>query len=127
MKKSRIAKKFLEELARVPNVSVVCEKLGLSRQTIYRWREEDVEFRDKFDEKLDVGRDAITDLAESKLISRISKGDPRAYEFWLTNNCRRYHRPKKPLGLPIEKPSPTIFNMYMNKKPIGTYETQPEK
>ena len=96
MKKPRLAKKFLEEIKRVPIVAVVCEKLNLSRQTIYRWQNEDPEFKKLFDEALDNGRDAITDLAVSKLITEINKGEMRAIEYWLTNNTNRYYRPKKP-------------------------------
>lgn len=116
MKKPRLAKKFLEELGRVPNVSVICEKLKLSRQTIYRWRNEDPGFCERFDEMLEVGRDGITDLAESKLITNLNKGSMRAIEFWLTNNTRRYHKPKKPIDPPAEKPKPMVFNLFLNKK-----------
>ena len=96
MKKSRLSEKFLEELKRVPIVSVVCEKLNLSRQTVYRWQSEDPEFKELFEDALNNGRDAITDLAESKLITEINKGEMRAIEYWLTNNTNRYYKPKKP-------------------------------
>ena len=97
MKKPRLAKKFLEELSKIPIVSIACEKTGLSRQTVYRWREEDLHFRNAFDNALEMGNNSITDLAESKLISNVNNGNQRAIEFLLINNKRKYHRPKLPL------------------------------
>ena len=96
MKKPRLAKKFLEEIERVPIVAVVCEKLNISRQTVYRWKNEDSEFATKFNAALYMGRDGITDLAESKLISHINNGNLRSIEYWLTNNTKRYYKPKLP-------------------------------
>ena len=104
MKKPRLAKKFLEELERVPIVSVVCEKMNISRQTIYRWKKYDTEFEMRFNAALSMGRDGITDLAESKLISHINNGNMRAIEAWLENNTRRYHKAKSPNEQPENEP-----------------------
>lgn len=98
MKKPRLAKKFLEELRKTPIVSVVCERLGISRQTVYRWKTEDPDFAREFELALEAGRETVTDLAESKLISNINRGDPRSIEYWLRNNSLRYHYPKKPIA-----------------------------
>ena len=97
MKKSRLAKQFLEELRKTPVVSAVCSKLGLSRQSVYRWLDKDTEFRKEYDICLSSGRDNINDLAESKIISRIQNGEMRAIEYWLDNNSTRYIKPRQPL------------------------------
>jgi len=89
-------KLFLDELEKTPIVSVVCQKLSLSRQTVYRWRVEDSHFKEKFDEALGRGRDSINDLAESKLISQVNQENMRAIEFWLRNNKVNYRQPKPP-------------------------------
>ena len=50
MKKDSHAPKFLTELRKVPIVQVACEKVGISRNTIYRWLKEDKQFAKDFAE-----------------------------------------------------------------------------
>lgn len=90
MKKDFDAEKFLELLSKTPIVSAVCESLGISRQTIYRWCKEDAGFKREFDMCLSRGRDNINDLAESKLIEKVNEGEPWAIRFWLMNNKTNY-------------------------------------
>ena len=78
----------------IPNISLACEKVGLSRNTIYRWCNEDPDFKDRLDEAIDSGTDSINDLAGSKLISKINAGDMRAIVYWLDNNKKTYMRPR---------------------------------
>lgn len=107
-KKSRKTQAFLEQLNTVPNISVACEKVGLARNTIYRWCKEDPEFQESVELALSCGVDSITDLAESKLVSHINNGSLRAIQYWLDNHKKEYIRPrdkdmwKKPFA-PITK------------------------
>jgi hypothetical protein len=94
MKKYRKEKPFLEQLKNIPNISLACEKVGLSRNTVYRWCTEDSEFKKRIDEAMSDGVDSINDLAESKLISSINNGNMRAIEYWLTNNKKAYIKPR---------------------------------
>jgi hypothetical protein len=94
MKKKYKEDKFLEQLERVPNVSLACEKVGLSRNTVYRWCIEDTEFKARMDTALDSGVHSVNDLAESKLISHINNGNLRAIQYWLDNNKKNYIRPR---------------------------------
>jgi hypothetical protein len=86
-------KRFLSELKRVPIVSSVCEKVGLSRNTIYRWLKEDVEFKKAMNRCLHFGKESVNDLAESALINLIQQGELGAVKYWLGNNKRNYVRP----------------------------------
>ncbi len=94
MKKPRLAKKFLEELALVPIVSSVCSKVGLARNTVYRWREEDLEFKQAMDKAMAMGIDYSTDIAESGLIKAARDGKPWAIKYFLDNNKKNYVRPR---------------------------------
>ncbi len=94
MKKHYKENKFLEQLERVPNVSLACEKVGLSRNTIYRWRGEDPAFAARMDTALIAGTESVNDLAESKLISHINNGSMRAIQYWLDNNKKNYIKPR---------------------------------
>ncbi len=117
MRSKKDKERFLEMLSSYPIVSSVCKKTGISKATAYRWRETDKDFEEKFDKALDEGRGTTNDLAESRLISNISKGDPRSIEFWLINNDKRYHRPKKPISIEREyHVAQIIYSVVPNKK-----------
>lgn len=94
MKKHRKEPLFLEQLERVPNVSLACEKVGIARNTIYRWRSEDLDFTARMNKALEAGTDSINDLAESKLVSHINNGNIRAIQYWLDNNKKNYIKPR---------------------------------
>jgi predicted DNA-binding transcriptional regulator AlpA len=76
----------IDELKNEVTIKGVCGKLGISRQTIYRWIEEDEEFA----EKLKISRkEAIyemNDECENKVIQKIRSDDSGMIKFWL-----RYH------------------------------------
>jgi hypothetical protein len=90
MKKLKNGKEFLEELSKVPIMSAVCEKVGLSRQTIYRWIKECPGFKKRYETALKRGRNSVNDLAEGKLIANLKRGDSRGIEFWLKHNHKNY-------------------------------------
>lgn len=94
MKKYRKEQALLEQLRTIPNVSLACEKVGLSRNTVYRWCKEDPEFKARLDEALESGVESVNDLAESKLIANINSGSMRAIQYWLDNNKKTYIRPR---------------------------------
>ena len=93
-KTSKKVKAFLEQLHTIPNISLACEKVGLTRNTIYRWCKDDPEFQENVDLALSRGEDSITDLAESKLITHINSGNLRAIKYWLDNRKKEYMRPR---------------------------------
>ena len=94
MKRNRKEIPFLEQLKTIPNISLACEKVGLSRNTIYRWCNEDPDFKDRLDVAIDSGTDSINDLAGSKLVGLINAGNLNAIKYWLDNNKKTYMRPR---------------------------------
>ncbi len=115
MKKHRKAKKFLDELKLVPIVSSVCEKLDISRNSIYNWRKDDPEFCRAMDEALEVGSESVSDLAESKLIQHIKNGAPWAIRFHLENNKKNYIKPRIQI---VNRPysNEIVFRNFSEKK-----------
>jgi hypothetical protein len=85
---------FIEQLEKVPNVSLACEKIGIARNTVYRWCSEDPDFKARMDKALTAGTSSVNDLAESKLISHINNGNMRAIQYWLDNNKKNYIKPR---------------------------------
>jgi hypothetical protein len=94
MKKYRLEKRFLEELSIAPSISIACEKVGLSRQTIYRWMDFDKKFQKKVNLALSLGNESISDLAESKVFRGIKKDEKWAVKYWLDHHKYNYMKSK---------------------------------
>ena len=90
MKKNKVQDQFLEELAKVPIVQVACEKTGLSRNSVYRWRKEDKTFEKKMDEALSSGVAFVNDMSESQLLTLIKEKSYSAISFWLRHRNDNY-------------------------------------
>ena len=95
MKKAKYSKVFLEELRKIPIVQVACEKSGLSRQSVYRWKREDQEFAQAMEEAITDGIDFVNDMSETQLMNQIKAGNLSAVRLWLTHNRERYSRKLK--------------------------------
>jgi|SRR5215213_621753 len=77
-------KRFMETLAAQGTVSHAAEAAGVSRNTAYRWRQEDYEFAALWDEAHENAVDAV----ESVLYQKALSGDTIAMIFYL-----KAHRP----------------------------------
>ncbi len=64
------------------NISLVCEQLGVTRQTFYNWRRQDK----NFDLAVEEINERTLDMVESKLIEGITEGNARLIMFYL--NCK---------------------------------------
>ena len=111
MKRHRKEIPFLEHLARVPNVSLACEKVGIARNTVYQWRKKDPNFAARMDEALASGTNSVNDLAESKLISHINQGDMRAIKYWLDKHGREGVKPRNKKSQKDDLPPVTKINI----------------
>ena len=113
----RQKKQLLEQLERVPVIEVACKKVGIARSTYYRWIAEDSEFESSAEKALDAGRCVINDVAESKIIQKVSDGDWRAVKYWLESNNKRYARPRRAAEAPafeVDKPRQVIVKFVGN-------------
>ncbi len=88
-KKNRLQETFFEELRKVPIVLVACEKSGISRNSVYRWKREDKKFAIKMGEALAEGEALVNDMSESQLLTLIKEKNWSAISFWL-----RHRNPK---------------------------------
>ncbi len=89
MKRDRTKDLVLEQLRRVPIIQVAAEKIGLSRTTIYRWRDESEQFRKDLDAALSEGEALINDMGESQLLTLMKDKHWPSIQFWL-----RHRNPK---------------------------------
>ncbi len=90
MKKNKFQDQFLAELAKVPIVQVACEKTGLSRNSVYRWKKEDPIFSKKMDEAFANGVALVNDMSESQLLTMIKEKNWPAISFWLRHRNANY-------------------------------------
>lgn len=88
--KNEIKKLICELLEKSPIIESACQKVGISRMTLGRWRKSDEKFSQRMDEVLQISRASVNDLAESKMIQGIHEGSASLIRFWLQNNCDRY-------------------------------------
>lgn len=91
MKKSDKTKQLiLEQLRKTPIIETVCQKIGVSRMSFYRWKQEDKEFAAQIEKALSEGRSLVNDLAESQLISAVRDRNISAIVVWLKHNHPNY-------------------------------------
>lgn len=90
MKKNKIQDKFFEELKTIPIVQVACEKSGVSRNSVYRWKKEDKSFSKKMDQALADGVAFVSDMSESQLLTLIKEKSFPALSFWLRHRNDNY-------------------------------------
>jgi hypothetical protein len=89
-KKNKIKNSFLDELKKVPIVIVACERAGISRNSVYRWRKEDKEFYIEMEQALSEGEDLVNDMTESQLITMIKEKNWPAMKFWLSKRNPKF-------------------------------------
>lgn len=83
-------KQIVDELEKAPIVLAVCQRVGISRATFYRWLKDDGTFAESVENSKREGIHTINDLAESKLIANIKNGDNTAIIYWLKHNHLKY-------------------------------------
>ncbi len=107
MKKNKKENEFLEQLKKIPIIQVACEKIGLSRNTIYRWRKEDEIFRKAMAEALVEGEALVNDMSESQVLTLIKEKNWQAISFWLRHHHSTYrNRLEVTTAVPREELTP---------------------
>ncbi len=90
MKKSKLQDQFFEELKTIPIIQVACEKTGVSRNSVYRWKKEDNSFSKKMDQAMSDGVAFVNDMSESQLLTMIKEKNWSAISFWLRHRNDNY-------------------------------------
>lgn len=80
----------VEQLKKTPIIQVVCEKVGISRATFYRWKRDDIVFADAVEHAIFMGVELVNDMAESQLLAAIRDQNMTAIIFWLKHRHRAY-------------------------------------
>jgi len=88
VKSNKVRKLLVEELQKMPIVSVACRRVGIARASFYRWKKTDKKLAEQIKEATQEGNLLINDMAVSLLVSKIKGGDVATAKYWL-----RYHDP----------------------------------
>ena len=81
---------LLTELRKNSITTVSCQKAGIPRLTLYRWKKDDPELMDMVDEAMSEGKCVINAMAESVIIKSIREGNVSASKYYLSHNHERY-------------------------------------
>jgi len=82
--------KLVETLKEMPIIQVACKRIGISRDTYYRWRREDRDFRRQGEDAMQHGFEYINDLSESQILTLIREKKMPAITLWLKHHHPRY-------------------------------------
>ena len=102
MKRNRDKELVLEQLRKIPIITVACEKINVGKSTVYRWRDEDKKFAKDLEEALIEGESLVNDMSESQLISLIKEKNLPAIRFWLNHRHAKF-REKVEITAKFEK------------------------
>lgn len=79
-KREQVKEDFLEAYdSSACNVSICCKKVGISRNTFYEWKKDDIQFAEDCREK----EESLLDFAETMLYKAIKEGKTAELIFFL--------------------------------------------
>lgn len=110
IRQKKIKKAFIDQLKRTPTIEQTCQKVGVSRATVYRWLRANKRFAKEVENALCEGREFLSDVAETQMFSLISQGKPEMIKFFLAHNNARYHDKLELSGTVNTKDEPLTKN-----------------
>ncbi|MEI6553579.1 MAG: hypothetical protein WCO09_03355 [bacterium] len=91
MKNTKKNKKlFLDQLEKSMIIQIACEKTGISKSTIYRWRESDKEFDNAVEDAIREGISFVNGIAETQLVNAIKDRNMTGITLWLKTHHPSY-------------------------------------
>lgn len=97
---------FLEQLKKTPTIEQACQKIGVSRMTISRWRNESRRFDQAVHTAQVEGREFVSDIAEAQMFNLISQGKVEMIKYFLSHNNERYANKLELSGSVLTKDEP---------------------
>lgn len=92
-KTSSIIKKLLEELERAPLIESACARVGISRNTFYRWVRTDPSLGENVAQALFLGTGRFNDVAVGNMLEGIKNKDYRYTMAWLNRKHPDFRQP----------------------------------
>ncbi|MFA5312225.1 MAG: hypothetical protein WC375_02765 [Methanomassiliicoccales archaeon] len=111
----------------MPSIRHVCSKVGIDHSTLYRWMSKHHSFYLLVTGALNMGRDRVSEAAESVIIRGIQDNDRKSAAYWLSHNDQRYssreqarylHSINERVMATLEEPTPNgseaTFDIYFD-------------
>lgn len=86
---------FIERLKQAPIIQLVCEKMGIPRSTLYRWKDEDLDFEDDIADAISEGQQFMDDIVENKFMALVNDKHWPAIHCYITRRHPKYRLDKK--------------------------------
>jgi hypothetical protein len=81
---------LIDVFKEMPVIQVAVKKVGISRDTYYRWKKEDKNFFRQSEDAFAQGIEFINDMSESQIITLIKEKKMPAITLWVKHNHPRY-------------------------------------
>ena len=89
-RQTKMKQALINVLKEMPIIEAAVKKIGVCRDTYYRWRREDKNFFKQSEEAFSQGIEFINDMSESQIIMLIKERKMPAIALWLKHNHPRY-------------------------------------
>ena len=106
IRQGKLKQVLLEQMKRTPTIEQSCQKVGVSRMTVYRWAKTSRRFAQEVENALHQGREFVSDVAETQMFSLISQGKSDMIKYFLSHNNPRYRDKLELSGMVATKDEP---------------------
>ena len=89
-RQTKLKQALLEQMKRTPTLEQACQKVGVSRMTVNRWRTKSKRFDGEVEAALREGREFVSDVAETQMFNLIGQGKQEMIKYFLSHNNARY-------------------------------------
>ena len=127
VRQNKVKEAFLEQLKRTPTIETSCQKVSVSRATVYRWVNASKQFEKKVNEALTKGREFMLDVAETQLFSLIGDKEMSAIRLYLSTHSPRYSNKLELSGSvstkdePLTKEQKKLIRQALNLSSLRNY------
>ena len=121
----RDKEKFLELLRESPVILAACKRLGISKATFFRWKDDDKEFAKQAEDAVTEGNDFVTDMAEVQMNSLIKDKHFPAIKYRLDNFHPNFKNQLKSKETTKKMTINSFKLKQFIKKPIAMHELIP--
>lgn len=127
LRQKKLKTALLEQLRRTPTIETACQKVGIGRATVYRWREQSKKFAEQMELALDEGRTFMSDIAENQLFALIGEKKYEAIRLYLSTHNPRYSNKLEVTDstasdAPLSKEQKKLIREALKLSSINTYD-----
>src|ERR1700690_1313879 len=89
-RQTKLKEALINTLKEMPIIEVAVKRIGIGRDTYYRWKAQDKDFLKRSQEAMMQCIEFINDMSESQIIALIKDKKMSSIKFWLRHNHPKY-------------------------------------